>query len=122
MRRHVAELLTDHQTRTGKPVYGLFIANRIGLQNYSREQFRIGVWYDREDAKLRLDILPFTLEQFKALFVALFQNRRVDVQTIRDLLDRCSNIRPAHEAPAWKQQIGAIIQQQIQQLGLPTVQ
>ena len=71
---------------------------------------------------MRLDILPFTLEQFKALFVALFQNQRVDVQTVRDLLDRCSNIRPQHEAPAWKQQIGVIIQQHVQELSLPRVQ
>jgi hypothetical protein len=120
VRRHVAELLTDHRTRTGKPVYGLFIANRI--DSNTAETFRIGVWYDREDAKMRLDILPFTLEQFKALFVALFQNQRVDVQTVRDLLDRCSNIRPQHEAPAWKQQIGVIIQQHVQELSLPRVQ
>jgi hypothetical protein len=120
VRRHVAELLTDHRARTGKPVYGLFIANRI--DSNTAETFRIGAWYDRDDARLRLDILPFTLEQFRALFTALFEYRRVDVQTIRGLLDRCSDTRLAHEAPAWKQQIGVIIQQQIQQLSLPRVQ
>jgi hypothetical protein len=42
--------------------------------------------------------------------------RRVDVQTIRALLDRCSDLRLTHEAPTWKQEISNLIQQQIQQL------
>lgn len=120
VRRHVADLLADHRTRTGKPVYGLFLAKNI--DSNTAETFRIGVWYDRDDAKHRLDILPCTLEQFKSLFTALFQYQRVDVAAIRTLLDRCSEIRPQHEAPAWKQQIGSIVQQQIQELSLPRVQ
>jgi hypothetical protein len=112
--------LADHRTRTGKPVYGLFLAKNI--DSNTAETFRIGVWYDRDDAKHRLDILPCTLEQFKSLFTALFQYQRVDVAAIRTLLDRCSEIRPQHEAPAWKQQIGSIVQQQIQELSLPRVQ
>lgn len=115
VRRHVADLLIEHRARTGKPVFGLFIANRINSN--TAETFRIGAWYDQDDRKLQLDILPFTLEQFKALFVALFERRSVEVRAIRELLERCSAIRPNHDAPGWKQQIGTLIQEQIQQLG-----
>jgi hypothetical protein len=114
VRRHVAELLTKHRVTTGKPVYGLFIANRINSN--TAETFRIGAWYGRDDARLRLDILPFTLEQFEALFIAFFQCRRVNVQNIKELLDRCSDLRPSHEGPAWKEQIDIVIRDHIRQI------
>lgn len=42
VRRHVADLVMHHQERAGKPVYGLFIANRV--DSNTAETFRIGVW------------------------------------------------------------------------------
>lgn len=111
VRRHVADLLTEYREKSGKHVYGLFLANRIDLN--TAETFRIGAWYDRDDTKLKLDILPCTLKQFRELFVALFQSGQVDVAVIRSLLDRGSEIRAANEAPAWKEQIGKLVQEQV---------
>ena len=103
VRRHVADLVSHYGEQSGKPVYGLFIANRI--DSNTAETFRIGVWFTRTDDKMRLDIIPVTLVQFKAFFEALFTSGRVEVGLIRELLDLCGGLRPAHEAPAWKREI-----------------
>ncbi|MBU2752290.1 AlwI family type II restriction endonuclease [Acidithiobacillus thiooxidans] len=114
VRRHVADLVSHYGAQSGKPVYGLFIANRI--DSNTAETFRIGVWFTRTDDKMRLDIIPVTLVQFKAFFEALFTSGRVEVGLIRELLDLCGGLRPAHEAPAWKYQIDGVIQQKIHEL------
>lgn len=111
VRRHVADLVSHYGAQSGKPVYGLFIANRI--DSNTAETFRIGVWFTRTDDKMRLDIIPVTLVQFKAFFEALFTSGRVEVGLIRELLDLCGGLRPAHEAPAWKREIETIINQKI---------
>jgi hypothetical protein len=103
VRRHVADLVSHYGVQSGKPVYGLFIANRI--DSNTAETFRIGVWFTRTDDKMRLDIIPVTLVQFKAFFEALFTSGRVEVGLIRELLDLCGSLRSAHEAPAWKKEI-----------------
>lgn len=103
VRRHVADLVSHYAIQSSKPVYGLFIANRI--DSNTAETFRIGVWFTRTDDKMRLDIIPVTLVQFKAFFEALFTSGRVEVGLIRELLDLCGGLRPAHEAPAWKHEI-----------------
>lgn len=103
VRRHVADLVSHYGAQSGKPVYGLFIANRI--DSNTAETFRIGIWFTQTDDKMRLDIIPVTLVQFKAFFEALFTSGRVEVGLIRELLDLCGGLRPAHEAPAWKHEI-----------------
>ena len=111
VRRHVADLASYYGEQSGKPVYGLFIANRI--DSNTAETFRIGVWYTRADDKLRLDIIPITLLQFKGFFEALFISGRVEVGLVRELLDLCSELRLAHESPAWKQEIAQTINNKI---------
>lgn len=101
VRRHVADHVMQHAGV--KPVYGLFLANRI--DSNTAETFRIGVWYTNTDERMQLDIIPITLEQFKGLFQALFTANQVDVAEIRALLDACRDLRTGHEAPAWKQHI-----------------
>ncbi|MDR2195339.1 MAG: AlwI family type II restriction endonuclease [Gallionellaceae bacterium] len=111
VRRHVADLVTHYGNQSGKPVYGLFIANHI--DSNTAETFRIGVWYSKTDEKMRLDITPITLKQFKACFEALFASGQVKIDWIRQLLDQCGNLRSAHEAPTWKREIQTAINQQI---------
>ncbi|OUI97688.1 restriction endonuclease AlwI [Acetobacter sp. DsW_54] len=111
VRRHVADLVSHYGVQSGKPVYGLFIANRI--DSNTAETFRIGVWFTRTDDKMRLDIIPVTLLQFKAFFEALFTSGRVEVGLIRELLDLCGSLRLAHEAPAWKHEIQKTFNHQI---------
>jgi hypothetical protein len=114
VRRHVADLVSHYGEQSGKPVYGLFIANRI--DSNTAETFRIGVWFTKTDDKMRLDIIPVTLAQFKAFFEALFTTGRVEVGLMRELLDLCGGLRPAHEAPAWKVQIERAIESKIHEL------
>ncbi|MBI5741132.1 MAG: AlwI family type II restriction endonuclease [Nitrospirae bacterium] len=104
VRRHVAELAIQYD----KPVYGMFLANRI--DSNTAETFRIGVWYTRDDTRMRLDIIPFTLAQFKAFFEAMFTSRNVRVAAIRDLLDTCSTLRQDLHAPEWKTKIAQAVQ------------
>ncbi len=114
VRRHVADLVAFYQEQSGKSVYGLFIANRI--DSNTAETFRIGIWYTNADEKMRLDIVPITLAQFKEVFEALFKSRQVDVAIVRELLEQCGNLRPTHEAPAWKREIASIVQRTVSQL------
>ncbi len=111
VRRHVADLVAHHAEQSGKPVYGLFIANRI--DSNTAETFRIGVWFTRADDMMRLDIIPITLAQFKAFFEALFTSGRVEVRLVRELLDLCGSLRANYEAPGWKREIELTVQQQI---------
>ena len=119
VRRHVADLVSRYGAQSGKPVYGLFIANRI--DSNTAETFRIGVWYTRTDDKMRLDIVPLTLVQFKSFFEVLFASSRVEVDLIRDLLDMCGELRPAHEAPVWKAQIDQTIKRRIVEIKASSV-
>jgi len=107
VRRHIAEIAMQ----SAKPVYGLFIANRI--DSNTAETFRIGSWFTRTDDKMRLDIIPVTLLQFKNFFEALFTSGHVEVDLIRELLDLCGASRHQHEAPAWKRKIEETISNRI---------
>lgn len=107
VRRHVANLVIEHQERTGKPVYGLFIANKI--DSNTAETFRIGVWYANDDSKMKLDIIPVKLENFKSFFEALFVSGEVRVELIRELLEDCSKSRSLYEAPLWKREIEKVL-------------
>ena len=111
VRRHVANLVTHYAETTGKPVYGLFIANRI--DSNTAETFRIGVWYTNADERMRLDIIPVALADFKSFFEALFIANQVDAGLVRELLDQCSELRPHYEAPAWKLRIAETINNQV---------
>lgn len=99
VRRHVADLMQQYN----KPVYGLFIANRI--DSNTAETFRIGVWYTNEDIKLNLQIIPFTLKQFSSLFKSIFASGKAEPQTIVNLMLKCASFRDDCEAPLWKQRI-----------------
>lgn len=114
VRRHVADLVAFYQEQSGKPVYGLFIANKI--DSNTAETFRIGIWYTNTDEKMRLDIIPMTLAQFKDMFEALFKSGQADITIIRDFLERCGSLRPIHEAPIWKREIARVVERTIGQL------
>lgn len=83
VRRHVADLML----RYDKPVYGLFIANRV--DSNTAETFRIGVWYARDDTRMDLHIVPITLSQFSSFFKAMFSAARPNPQIIVDLMSEC---------------------------------
>lgn len=116
VRRHVADLVSYYEAQSKKPVYGLFLANHI--DSNTAETFRIGAWFTRTDEKMRLDIIPITLTQFKAIFEALFKSQHVDVRFVRELLDSCSELRSKHEAPAWKREIEHAVQNKVIFIGL----
>lgn len=103
VRRHVADLMQQYD----KPVYGLFIANRI--DSNTAETFRIGVWYTRDDVKLNLHIVPFTLAQFSTFFRAIFSTGNVTPETVFNLLADCECDRVKYEAPEWKTNISKIV-------------
>lgn len=112
VRRHVAELVSQYEAKTRKPVYGLFIANRI--DSNTAETFRIGAWYSTDDNKMRLNIVPITLKHFKNFFEALFKSSKdLNVGLIRVLLDQCCGLRTTHGAPEWKREIEKTFQNHI---------
>ena len=107
VRRHVADLMQHYI----KPVYGLFIANRI--DSNTAETFRTGVWYTKEDQKLDLHIVPITLEQFSSFFKAIFRSGGAAPQAVIDLMCECGKYRFSCEAPAWKAIISRIVASRI---------
>ncbi len=107
VRRHIAEIAMQ----STNPVYGLFVANRI--DSNTAETFRIGSWFTRTDDKMRLDIIPVTLLQFKSFFEAVFTSGHVEVDLIREVLDLCGASRHQYEAPAWKRNIEETITNRI---------
>lgn len=101
VRRHVADAVEKY-SRKGKPVYGLFIAKNI--DSNTAETFRIGVWYNKEDEKLDLNIVPFTITQFKSLFDALFRSNTASPERLLNIMKICQTGRSV-DAPSWKRSI-----------------
>lgn len=103
VRRHVADLVME----STKPVYGVFIANKI--DSNTAETFRIGVWYNQKDERLALKIVPFTLEQFSEYFRYMFISKNNTPVTFLNLFEKCFASKAEKEAPAWKEAIGNIV-------------
>ena len=92
----------------------MFIAVRIDTN--TAETFRHGVWYAKGDVKQRLDIVPFTLEQFREYFVAMFETKQATPEKLKDLILACEITRDVVDAPEWKRHIDhsvAVLSQEI---------
>lgn len=99
VRRHVATEVVQREA-SGKPVYGLFIANTI--DSNTAETFRIGTWYKADDSRLALRIVPLTLSQFADTFEAAFVHRgRLDPARLMQLLKDCL-VHKGEDGPRWK--------------------
>lgn len=110
VRRHVATVMENN----AKPVYGLFIANKIDINTL--DTFRRGDWFTNEERRIRLNIVPFTLAQFKEFFEAIFSKNAVSVSRVRSLLDACCSLRDQHEASQWRHGINNTLQEHISEL------
>lgn len=99
VRRHVSDAVMQYP----KPVYGMFIA--IKIDTNTAETFRQGKWYVKNDEIQRLNIVPFTLEQFQKMFIYMFRTNQVSPERLVELIDQCIKKRDIMEAPAWKQYI-----------------
>lgn len=104
VRRHVAKEKAKVAAKTGKPVYGLFMARSI--DNNTAETFRIGVWYTGDEPDF-INIVPITLNQF-ILMMEKYVYNRYDNKEFRRILDTCLIPRNAH-APAWKKEIQKVV-------------
>lgn len=107
VRRHVADLVMSSE----KPVYGVFIANKI--DSNTAETFRIGVWYNQNDEKLALKIVPFTLKQFAEFFRSMFENHEVSPDKFLQLFEECFSAKADRSGPEWKQEIEDIVQKTV---------
>lgn len=96
VRRHVADLMQQYD-----------IANRI--DSNTAETFRIGIWYTRDDERLELHIIPFTLMQFSMFFKAIFSKGNATPQAVIDLMIQCEQFRRDYEAPQWKARIAETV-------------
>lgn len=110
VRRHVSDAILKYD----KPVYGMFIAVRIDTN--TAETFRHGVWYAKGDVKQRLDIVPFTLAQFRKYFVAIFEANNALPERLKELILKCESRKDILEAPAWKQYIDATVSEKVDEL------
>lgn len=107
VRRHVANLVMASE----KPVYGVFIANKI--DSNTAETFRIGVWYNQNDEKLALKIVPFTLKQFAEFFRFMFENQEVSPDKFLQLFEECFSAKADRSGPEWKKAIEDIVQSSV---------
>lgn len=106
VRRHVADLMQQYT----KPVYGLFIANRI--DSNTAETFRIGCWYTKDDIKLQLRIVPISLQLFSYYFKAMFQYEQSTPIQLTQLFAIGISTR-IYEAPKWKMEIDRYIKEHV---------
>ena len=104
VRRHVADLVMESE----KPVYGVFIANKI--DSNTAETFRIGVWYNNKDEKMDLKIVPFTLLQFSEYFKYMFLSGNHTPEVFLKLFEQCFSAKEGKEGPEWKTTIGNIVE------------
>lgn len=103
VRRHVADLVMESE----KPVYGVFIANKI--DSNTAETFRIGCWYNQNDEKLALRIVPFTLTQFARYFNYMFCSKQANPDKFLELFNVCFSAKDGLEGPSWKREIESIV-------------
>lgn len=103
VRRHVADIVMTND----KPVYGVFVANKI--DSNTAETFRIGVWYNQNDERMALKIVPFTLKQFSEYFKYMFANNKNTPKTFLDMFEICFESKENREGPQWKKAIEDII-------------
>lgn len=106
VRRHVADAVEKY-SKQGKPVFGLFIAKNI--DSNTAETFRIGVWYNKEDKKLELNIIPFTIAQFKNIFEYLFRSGTASPDQMLRIMTICQKDRTL-DAPLWKNSINSRVE------------
>lgn len=99
VRRHVSDAVLNYD----KPVYGMFIAVKIDTN--TAETFRHGVWYAKGDEQQRLNIVPFTLAQYRSYFINIFSTGQAHPGSLVSLIDLCARKRDWMEAPAWKEYI-----------------
>ncbi|KZM57061.1 MULTISPECIES: AlwI family type II restriction endonuclease [Aeribacillus] len=111
VRRHVAKEKERIKQKTGKPVYGLFLARSI--DNNTAETFRIGVWYNGDEPDF-LNIIPITLTDFINI-MEYFSIQKFNPEDLRRFLDTCLIPRNAH-APVWKQEISKSIKHFIKKI------
>ena len=103
VRRHVA----DYVERYNKPVYGIFVANKI--DSNTAETFRIGVWYNKNDEKMALKIVPYTLKDYAEYFRNIFRKNIAKPESVITLFEECFKAKEGREAPSWKQEISNIV-------------
>lgn len=114
VRQHVYSVTREYGANVRFPVYGLFVAPRMDqntLATFRRAEFHA------DEAEHRLPIVPITIEQFERIFVAMFDTGRVDVMRVKQLLERCLNIRDSVAGPnEWAGRIDGLIDESIQEL------
>lgn len=103
VRRHVADIVME----SDKPVYGVFIANKI--DSNTAETFRIGVWYNQDDERMTLKIVPFTLKQFSEYFKYMFESGKHTPKEFLCVFDKCFDSKENKEGPQWKIAIDKIV-------------
>ncbi|MBR1642208.1 MAG: AlwI family type II restriction endonuclease [Butyrivibrio sp.] len=103
VRRHVADIVMG----SDKPVYGVFVANRI--DSNTAETFRIGVWYNQNDERMALKIVPFTLKQFSEYFKYMFVSNNHTPKAFLNMFEMCFESKENKEGPQWKGAIEKIV-------------
>lgn len=104
VRRHVAQFAENNT----KPVYGLFIA--VTIDSNTAHTFSAGAWYLKDDSKISLNIVPLTLDDFRAFVFAGRANLGEMPQKLRHLIVEC-RAAANQDAPQWKKSIQDIAAQ-----------
>ena len=106
VRRHVAKYMDEYQ-KTGKNVYGLFLA--VSIDSNTAHTFKHGDWYLKDDTKVNLDIVPIALEDFTNFFSSNTDKLNSLPSTLKLLLLEC-RAKANLDAPQWKNGISKIIE------------
>lgn len=112
VRRHVAGIAEKFE-KTDKRVYCLFIA--LNIDSNTAETFKSGNWYKKDDSKLSLQIVPFTLDDFIIFFKTFFEKGSTDPVRLKHLIIGCRALSNM-DAPEWKKEISSEIKRFVSKL------
>ncbi len=101
VRRHVAQYAAKY-AGTDKAVFGLFMA--VSVDTNTANTFRFGEWYNSEDEKTVLNILPITLGDFKLLAEAVQNTPNDLLKHFKSFFYECRAAANL-DAPKWKETI-----------------
>ncbi len=116
VRQHVFQVKQEYESRSQKPVYGLFVAPEMNPNSVAT--FRLGQWHEDDD-EVRLDIVPITIRQFNSLFRGMFENSAVDNLHVLEFLNQCLRVRDSDNRPSeWQRAIAESVDYVIGQVAI----
>lgn len=102
----IARIIDRYANKGGKPVYGLFVSDRLDANSILMFQRRF--WYRPDYSGIPLTAIPLTRVQYES-FSKFFAQPQLNAALIRDKLSSCLQSKQL-DTLLWKKEIDRIMQ------------